>query len=248
MKKIISFFMFCLFLTQICFAQDIIITRDSKRIDAKVEEISETEVKYHRQDNLTGPVFVIKTSQISSIVFSNGSVQTFEVEEKKANVVEEEEDGKQVVFASGRTILYKSGEKMDYHDGAFYYGGMRLGDDEYGSFLQQICPDAYRKYQARIGWDIVGDIFLYSGSFGIGWSLAGLIWDDTPSEITADGILLMWSLLDVLVSIPFFAAKNACKRKSTDIFNDQCSIPQRRHPLSLSFNVSPVSAGLTLNF
>lgn len=248
MKKIISLFLFCLFMAQMCFAQDIIITRDSKRIDAKVEEISDTEVRYHRQDNPTGPIFVIKTSQLSSIVFSNGAVQTFEVEEDNGNVNAEEEDGKQVIFASGRTILYKSGEKMEYHDGAFYYGGMRLGDDEYGSFLQQICPDAYGKYQARIGWDIVGDIFFYSGSFGIGWSLGSLIWDDSPSEIYADGILLMWSVLDVLVSIPFFAAKNACKRKSTEIFNNQCSIPQRKQSLSLSFNITPVSAGLTLNF
>lgn len=249
MKKIINLFLFFLFLSQACLAQDIIVTRDSKRIDAKVEEITDTEVKYHRQDNLTGPIFVIKTSQISSIVFANGEVLTFEIEEEKENRAQQQEkDEKQVVFASGRTIIYKPGEKMEYHGGNFYYGSMRLGDDEYSSFLEQICPDAYGKYQARIGWDIVGDIFLYGGASFVGYGLGGLIWDSDPYELAADGTLIIWGVVSQLVSIPFYIAKNTCKRKSTDIFNDQCSVPQRSTSLSLSFNMTPVSAGLTLNF
>lgn len=249
MKRIINLLMFCLLFSQACLAQDIIITRDSKRIDAKVEEITDTEVKYHRQDNLNGPIFVIKTSQVSSIVFANGEVQTFELEEGKENTVQQsEEEGKRVVFASGRTVIYQSGKKMEYRDGAFYYGGMRLGDDEYASFLEQICPDAYNKYQTRIGWEVIGDIFLYGGSSAVGWGLGGLIFDSESSGITSDLSFIVWGVVFQLASIPFYVAETACKSKSTDIFNDRCSVPQRRQPLSLSFNMTPVSAGITLNF
>ena len=58
-------------------AQDIIITRDEKKIDAKVLEISETEVKYKEADDLEGPTFVLGIQKIASIVLSSGKVKVF---------------------------------------------------------------------------------------------------------------------------------------------------------------------------
>ena len=61
-----------------CWGQDIIVTRESQRIDAKVVEVSDTEVRYKKSSNLDGPVFVISTNRISSILYANGEVQMFE--------------------------------------------------------------------------------------------------------------------------------------------------------------------------
>lgn len=59
-------------------ALDIIITHDEKKIDAKVLEISETEIKYKEADDLEGPTYVLGIQKVVSIVFSSGKVKVFE--------------------------------------------------------------------------------------------------------------------------------------------------------------------------
>ena len=63
-----------------CFAQDIIVTKDSKRIDAKVMEVNTDNVKYKRTDYLDGPLYTIRKSDIVTIVYQNGRVDTFTAE------------------------------------------------------------------------------------------------------------------------------------------------------------------------
>lgn len=60
------------------FSQDVIVTLDSKRIDAKVEEVSAEYIKYRKTSNPTGPLFVMNTDDIRLIAYENGEVQTFE--------------------------------------------------------------------------------------------------------------------------------------------------------------------------
>ena len=77
MKKFLSFVIFSILACFAANAQDIIVTKDSERIDAKIIEVTDTEVSYKRTDYKEGPTFVLKTSDISSIIYSNGAVQTF---------------------------------------------------------------------------------------------------------------------------------------------------------------------------
>lgn len=64
-------------------AQDVIVKRDAKTIVCKVLEISDSEVKYKTWANLEGPTYILKTSEISVINFSNGTSQTFNNETKQ---------------------------------------------------------------------------------------------------------------------------------------------------------------------
>lgn len=66
-----------LFASVLVCAQDIIITNDAKKIDAKVLEISETEIKYKEADDLEGPTYILGISKVLSIVLSSGKVKTF---------------------------------------------------------------------------------------------------------------------------------------------------------------------------
>lgn len=59
-------------------SQDVIVTHDSKRIDAKVEEVSKEYIKYRKVSNPTGPLFVMNTTDIKLIVYENGEMQSFE--------------------------------------------------------------------------------------------------------------------------------------------------------------------------
>lgn len=88
MKNIIRKFILCfvsLLVTVLVFAQDIIITNDAKKIEAKILEVSSSEIKYKELDNLNGPTFILSTKEISSIIYSNGKVVVYNNQQVQVN-------------------------------------------------------------------------------------------------------------------------------------------------------------------
>ena len=76
---------FAVWATILSFAQDIIVTTDAKKIEAKILEVSKTEIKYKELDNLNGPTFVLGTDEISSIIYSNGKVVLYGAKEAESS-------------------------------------------------------------------------------------------------------------------------------------------------------------------
>jgi hypothetical protein len=73
MKKLLS--IFTISLLSICvFAQDIIVTIKAQKIDAKILEVSTSEIRYKELDNLDGPTFILRVDEINSIIYANGKV------------------------------------------------------------------------------------------------------------------------------------------------------------------------------
>lgn len=64
-------------------AQDIIILRNSEKIEAKIVEISSTEIAYKKADYVDGPTFRLDISEVSSVIYANGDVQAFNEEPRK---------------------------------------------------------------------------------------------------------------------------------------------------------------------
>ena len=58
-------------------AQDIIVLKDGNMIEAKVIEISSTEIRYKRFNHLDGPTVVVSASSVLSIRYENGTVEVF---------------------------------------------------------------------------------------------------------------------------------------------------------------------------
>ena len=65
--------------TSACFAQDVIVTSDAKRINAKVTEINAENVKYKLFEHQHGPTYTLPRGDIISIIYQNGEVETFEI-------------------------------------------------------------------------------------------------------------------------------------------------------------------------
>ena len=59
------------------FCQDIIVGKDGKTIKARVVEITQSEIKYKRYDNLNGPLISISKDGILIINYENGTKETF---------------------------------------------------------------------------------------------------------------------------------------------------------------------------
>ena len=72
-------------------AQDVIITQQSERIDAKVIRVTETEIEYKRNSNPDGPTFVMPLKKVSAILYANGEVQSFQIQKQEKQLYEQEQ-------------------------------------------------------------------------------------------------------------------------------------------------------------
>lgn len=69
-------------------AQDVIVTTDNQKIEAKILEVSESEIRYKESNYLEGPTFVLKTERISSITYGNGKEVVYSgSKEKEAEAI-----------------------------------------------------------------------------------------------------------------------------------------------------------------
>ncbi len=74
-------------LSSIGFCQDVIIKKDSTKIDAKILEISQTEIKYKIFNYQDGPLYIVSKNDIAYVIYSNGLVERI-AEPKKTSVEE----------------------------------------------------------------------------------------------------------------------------------------------------------------
>lgn len=103
------------------YAQDIIVTTDAQKIEAKITEVSKSEIRYKESDNLDGPTFVLGTEDISTIIYANGKVVlynqpvTTEVSQPSADKTQIPSPPKPVVDESLADIILLSGQTIRVH-------------------------------------------------------------------------------------------------------------------------------------
>lgn len=84
MKRVFIVFLVTFSLSKICLSQDIITLRTGEQIRSKILEIGQTEIKYKKFDNQNGPVYVVVKSDISNILYENGTKDFFSNEQTKS--------------------------------------------------------------------------------------------------------------------------------------------------------------------
>ena len=267
-----------LFFTLLCiaafiplWAQDIIVTTFNERIDAKITEVSETEVKYKQMDNLDGPTFVISTNKIASVIYKNGSVQTF----KQANQTLVSQNNTQpqntVTLLEGDAApAFQPGIEIKKDNDDFYWlGNYRMEEKVYFDYIQKNCQDAWESYKKgrtlfRAGWGLFG---AGSGLFlcGIGllsagnWGVytvkynknTGQIIDTSLTEtelacFQAGAVLFSFGSASLSASVPLLVIGAIKKNNSHEVYNESCAAKQT--PLTLNLQAGTNGIGLALNF
>lgn len=107
-----------LLLSVSAYAQDIIVTTDARKIEAKITEVTKSEIRYKEKGYLDGPTFVINADEISSIIYANGKVVLYnQPAEKEASpeVTPTVKPVAAVVDESLADILLLSGQKIEAH-------------------------------------------------------------------------------------------------------------------------------------
>lgn len=126
MKKILLIVV--LFATQVTMAQDVIVTKQSERIDAKILKVTDKEVEYKKQNNPDGPTFTLSTSKIATIIYKSGDVQTF-------NVKDESESGTSTFKQRGFQSTISFGFSMPTVKGNENYGYDTKEEKLYGGYI-----------------------------------------------------------------------------------------------------------------
>lgn len=116
MKKFFTVCVCALMASLSLYAQDIIVTKDAKKIEAKILEVSKSEIKYKEMDNIEGPTFILETNEISSVIYANGKVVLYDNQPTNAPSSSlEGEDMVEIILLSGVTFKAKITEmKNDY--------------------------------------------------------------------------------------------------------------------------------------
>lgn len=242
MKKLFNLLLLLAASLESIFAQDIIETNESERIDATIIEISETEVKYKKADNADGPTFVLQTSKIASIIFNNGEVQTFQ--HSNTNTLPTTTETVVKVRAA-EDIVFIPGQKLTKSKrGKYYYGDIELDEGLYGDFLKLTCSAAYKEHSNGTGMMWLG--YLGGGIItGVGLGLmAGSGLND--ALLLSGGIVTIAGLGSGITLVCVGAKKDD---KALNLFNEQCSQSLNyKQALSLNLGATSNGIGLTLNF
>ncbi len=77
MKRAILILFAAVFISTFCFSQDIITLKTGEKIASKILEVGQTEVKYKKFENQSGPVYVASKTEISNIIYENGTKDVF---------------------------------------------------------------------------------------------------------------------------------------------------------------------------
>jgi len=95
-------FLTIIFSNNFCFSQDIITKKTSESIQSKILEVTTTEIKYKKFDNPNGPIFTLPKSEVSMILYENGTKDFFN-EEKVSEAVSAPIPSSTDFFAQGQS-------------------------------------------------------------------------------------------------------------------------------------------------
>lgn len=256
MKKIftLAFALMCMILAFAADNVDIIIKTNSEKIEALIQEVSDTEVKYKKANNPNGPLFVVKMDDISSIIYANGEVQAIEHKAKPAPQPQPNYGGYNGYNYNNNYAAYGivNGPMQRVGGDEYMIEGRRLKGKELNYFLQQNCPVAYTYHKKWVACEAAG-----WSLFGIGVAFAGVIgggcwgWYANKGYNTAvlsAGIAFVYAGVGLVAgSIPLIACGNVYKKRTANVFNQYCGQPQAFQP-ELHLTSGANGLGLALHF
>lgn len=84
MKRIILLSVFVI--TSVwAFSQDVIVTKDGKKISAIITEVDVNSLKYKNFENQSGPIYTVMKSDVASVMYQNGQIEVFQSPNESKN-------------------------------------------------------------------------------------------------------------------------------------------------------------------
>lgn len=243
MKKIffLAFAIFCCLTSVLASDFDLIIKTNSEKIEALIQEVSDTEIRYKQANDPNGPLFILSTEEVASIIYANGEVQA--IEPKAQPVQQPRQNYSFGMYASEPGMM----QRIGYNE--YIIDGQRLRGKELVFFLNKNCPPAYNYYKKWNSCEIAGWCFMPLGlALASGIGVSCFLIGNSKKEgyrITYTGIAFMAiGGAMTVASIPMIACGNVNKRAVASVYNEQCG--NKSHAADLRLNVISGANGLGL--
>lgn len=246
MNKFLTLLLFVT-ISIVSFAQDIIITKDKERIQAKILEVSKDEIKYKKFTYQDGPVFSIDIDEIVTVAYENGEVEIYNEEtiEEKNEMIQAKAEALRKQEAMYGTLIKE--------DDLYYLCDRdkrtKMDKEAYLEFIQDNCPEAYKSYKTgnrlwKAGFGLLGSGLGMTLLVGTPLYVFGILEDYEEYRIAGSVFLTMGSLA-TSGSIPLLVVGGIKRNNSHEVYNEHCKNPQY---LSFSINAKANGVGLALNF
>lgn len=258
MKKSLTLLLLVI-LSSLSFAQDIIITKDKERIQAKILEVSQDEIKYKKFTYQDGPIFSIDIDEVVTVAYENGEVEVYDEEtiEEKNEIIQAKAEA-----LRKQEAMYGTFVKED----DFYYlydrdKTTKMDKKAYLEFIQNNCPEAYRNYQKgnklwKAGLGMLGSglgmtllvgtpLYVVGVSKMVNYDYGHRQYNVGVNCTVAGSVFLSVGALTTAGSIPLLVVGGIKRNNSHEVYNDHCKNPQY---LSFSINAKANGVGLALNF
>ena len=234
-------------LSSLSFAQDIIITKDKERIQAKILEVSQDEIKYKKFTYQDGPIFSIDIDEVVTVAYENGEVEVYDEEtiEEKNEIIQAKAEA-----LRKQEAMFGTFSKED----DFYYlydrdKTTKMDQKAYLQFIQDNCPEAYRSYQKgntlwKAGLGMLGSGLGMTLLLGTPLYAVGIA-NENVGCLASGSVFITIGSLATAGSIPLLVVGGIKRNNSYEVYNDHCKNPQY---LSFSINAKANGVGLALNF
>lgn len=241
------------------FAADVIVTRDARRIEAKILEVSSSEIKYKEANNLDGPTFVLTSAEINTIIYSNGSVKVFDQPQQAPAQQTYNNAGYNNNYNAGysNTPAF-AGLPITKNDDYYYMGDQRMTEDQYFEFIKQNCSVAWESYQKgnllwKQGWALfgVGMGLLIPGSVLYSLGMPGVASRYDEPALWIPGIIFLTSGSALTTaSVPCLIVGGIKKYNSHNVYNDNCASRQQAKATPITFGITAGGngVGVAMNF
>ena len=246
MKKIFSIVV-TMFVALQMSAVDVIVTRSAQRIEAKITEVSSTEIKYKEANNLNGPLFVLTTAEISTIIYENGTVKVFDQQQSG-----QPSYGQSVSQYGSQPSRNSTLLPITKSDKYYLMGDQRMNEEQYMNFLHNNCKEAWEYHRKgkklwKDGWTCfgvgVGFEFIGGVLFGVGINSHN---SDVVLGCGIPGGILLGAGSGLLVaSVPCLVIGGIRKNNSHEIYNVQCA---KQVAFSFDFKTTGNGVGIAMHF
>lgn len=242
----------CLFMSIAVHAQDIVVTVDSKSIKTKVLEINDQEIKYKDFENLEGPTYVMKRTEIHMIVYQNGKVENFEPllynqNENYDNTYYDNQPNSDTNYTAYIPTILSYEQLMNMYDDEKLNYLSTLNETsiyEKFNFGQQLTQNGKQMKSAGITLSILGGVMYVLGNYAFG--------NNTPEgRIFTNAGIASFSAGQafVIVSIPFSAVGGGFKYAAEKMYRDY-TLGKSYTTIQpqLNFGLTQNGVGLSLKF
>lgn len=197
-QKIIVFATLIL-LANSAFTQDIIVLKSGDEILSKVEEVGTDIIKYHKFENLTGPIYSIEKAQVFMIKYKNGTKDVFNTESTPAV--------QQAITPQTTSPVPPTVQGVD--ELRYKKGGAVAIKDKYLSKAECIKileanPDALRLYNSGMKQIMIGDIISYATlipSLGVSLMVTKEILPVFPFAPVTIGVLTAGLVSSIIITV-----------------------------------------------